>query len=319
MSEIVQLTLPWDNQDDVTKKRNSELAELISFIFAFFYYLLYIFGISGGVYPYLYSADIQFLGYESRIVSFLGFIANRWWLIILLFIVFLCITIVLSFLLTRTNFNKLRTYYEFLKADSIRLSKVEKVQVYAKDITLIGLFSILVFAVTAIISMAMTTIILAFFVPTFLNNISSQSFGVFYLIFLIVNIIAYPLLLLLYGYFSRRKLRKQAEVSMEDFLKDDGEIDMEKWKEKTWGKKPYSYDWESDEYEPVTCFSCGTIISSNLSACPICKADLLKKIEEIDAEYKTEKSEDYPLEEDVKESDNTKEEDEDRGEESGKK
>ena len=77
-----------------------------------------------------------------------------------------------------------------------------------------------------------------------------------------------------------------------EFLKEDGEIDMEKWKARTWGKKPYSYDWEDDDYIPITCFSCGSIISSNFSECPICKADLIKEIEEMDVEYEEQEEND---------------------------
>ncbi|MCG3223226.1 MAG: hypothetical protein H7647_02080, partial [Candidatus Heimdallarchaeota archaeon] len=251
----------------------------------FFYYLLYMFGMSGGMYPFLRSADLQFLEKISDGVNILGYITNRWWLIFVLFFVFLCATILLTFLLTRTRFNKLRVYSEYLKADTKTLGALDKIQIITLDIGVIALFAVLIFVIIELITMAITTIILSFFISSLITNYDTQSFGLIYLIFLVVHVIVFPLLVFLYKFQSKRRLKLTSETDINEFLKGDGEVGMEKWKEKTWGKKPYSYNWESDEYIPITCFSCGSIISSNFSECPICNADLLKEIEEIDAEY----------------------------------
>ena len=66
---------------------------------------------------------------------------------------------------------------------------------------------------------------------------------------------------------------------------------MVKWRARTWGKKPYTFNWDEEDVFPITCFSCGSIISSDLTTCPICDADLIKEIEEIDAEYSAEEFE----------------------------
>jgi hypothetical protein len=285
MPEILQIIFPWDKNKEINKKRNHELGEFISILFVFFYYLLYMFGMSGGVYPYLRSADLQLLGKISGGVNALGYIANRWWLIFVLFFVFLCATILLTFLLTRTRFNKLRVYSKYLKADTKTLGALDKIQIITLDIGVIALFAVLIFVIIELITMAITTMILSFFISSLITNYDTQSFGLVYLIFLVVHVIVFPLLVFLYKFQSKRRLKLTSETDINEFLKGDGEVDMEKWKEKTWGKKPYSYNWESDEYIPITCFSCGSIISSNFSECPICNADLLKEIEEIDAEY----------------------------------
>ncbi|MCK5304992.1 MAG: hypothetical protein KAJ72_07065 [Candidatus Heimdallarchaeota archaeon] len=285
MPEILQIIFPWDKDENISKKRNHELGEFVTILFVFFSYLLYMFGLSGGVYPYLKSADLQFLGKISDGVNALGYIANRWWLIFVLFLVFLFVTTLLTFLLTRTRFTKLRAYNEYLKADMKDLGKLDKIQIIALDTGIIALFSVLVFVIIELITMAITTIILSFFISSLITNYDTLSFGLVYLIFLIVHIIVFPLLVFLYTFQSKRRLKVTSETDINKFLKADGEVDMEKWKAKTWGKKPYSYNWESDDYIPITCFSCGSIISSNFSECPICNADLLKEIEEIDAEY----------------------------------
>ncbi len=288
MPEIIQIIFPWDKNSTINKKKNYELGEFISILFVFFYYLLYMFGMSGGMYPFLRSADLQFLEKISDGVIILGYIANRWWLIFVLFFVFLSITILLTFLLTRTKFNKLRVYNEYLKTDMKSLGKLDKIQVIALDIGIITLFAILIFITFELITMAITTIVLSFFISSFITNYTFQSFGLVYLIFLVVHVLVFPLLVFLYNFQSKRRIKVTSETDINEFLKGDGEVDMDKWKAKTWGKKPYSYNWEDDDYVPITCFSCGSIISSNFSECPICNADLLKEIEEIDAEYAAE-------------------------------
>ena len=77
-------------------------------------------------------------------------------------------------------------------------------------------------------------------------------------------------------------------VDYKEFLTEDGEVDMEKWRKETWGKKPYSFDWEEEDVFPITCFSCGAIISSDLTICPICDTDLIKEIEAIESEFEDE-------------------------------
>ena len=88
-----------------------------------------------------------------------------------------------------------------------------------------------------------------------------------------------------------KKLIPTETFNFKEFMKEDGEVDMEKWRLRTWGKKPYTFNWEEEEVFPITCFSCGSIISSDLTVCPICDADLVKEIEEIDTEYSAENTE----------------------------
>ena len=76
-----------------------------------------------------------------------------------------------------------------------------------------------------------------------------------------------------------------SEIDLREFMTEEGEIDLEKWRERTWGKKAYTFDWSEEEVFPITCFSCGAIISSDFTECPICNVDLLQEIEEIDTEY----------------------------------
>ena len=106
---ILQTAYFWDSQEKILVKRNQDLGNLISSIFVFFYFLLFTFGVSGSVYPILRESDLNWLGYISSIISSLGYIANRWWLIIILFLISLTLTLVLSLIFTKTSPESLLT------------------------------------------------------------------------------------------------------------------------------------------------------------------------------------------------------------------
>lgn len=288
---ILQSVYFWESQEKILKKKNQDLGNLITSIFMFFYYLLFVFGVSGAVYPTLREADLNWLGYISSIVSSLGYIANRWWLIFIIFLLTLILTLGLSMLFTKTSFVVLRTYIEYLKMDTIKYSKKETINQIISDLVVLSLFALPIFLVIEIITMAISSIFFIFVLPI-IFNLTSNSLGIVYLLILIVHIVVFPLFLLLYQYLLRKKIVITSSIELKDFLKEDGDVDLEKWRARTWGRKPYSFDWEEEDFIPITCFSCGSVISSNLTVCPICNADLVKELEEIDAEYDTENEED---------------------------
>lgn len=303
---ILQTAYFWDSQEKILVKRNQDLGNLISSIFVFFYFLLFTFGVSGSVYPILRESDLNWLGYISSIISSLGYIANRWWLIIILFLISLTLTLVLSLIFTKTSPESLRTYIEYFKIDIDKYSKKESTNQVISDIAMLFLFALPIFIILEIFTMATSSIFFIFVLPL-IFNLTSNSLGIVFLLILIVHIVGFPLFMLLYQYFLRKKMIITSSVELKDFLKDDGEVDLEKWRARTWGRKPYSFDWEEEEFIPLTCFSCGSVISSNLTECPICNADLIKELEEINAEYKTEDEEESLSEEASDEKSNNKE------------
>lgn len=285
---IMQATYFWDSQEKNLVKRNQDLANLISCIFIFFCFLLFVFGVSGSLYPILRESDLNWLGYISGIVNSLGYIANRWWLIFLLFLLSLMLTLALSLLFTKTSFSVFRTYLEYFKMDTNKYSKKETTFQVISDILTLFLFAILIFIILEILTMALSSIFFIFIIPL-IFNLTSNSLGIVFLEILIIHIIGFPFFMLLYQILLRKRIISSSSINLKDFLKEDGEVDLEKWRARTWGRKPYSFDWEEEEFIPITCFSCGSVISSNLTECPICNADLVKELEEIDTEYDAEK------------------------------
>jgi len=144
---IMQATYFWDSQEKNLVKRNQDLANLISCIFIFFCFLLFVFGVSGSLYPILRESDLNWLGYISGIVNSLGYIANRWWLIFLLFLLSLMLTLALSLLFTKTSFSVFRTYLEYFKMDTNKYSKKETTFQVISDILTLFLFAILIFII----------------------------------------------------------------------------------------------------------------------------------------------------------------------------
>jgi hypothetical protein len=284
MPPIVEAVYLWDSQKVRMRKRNQDFANIIATFLIFFYFLLFIFGLSGRVYPLLRDYDITFLGYRSAIVKFLGFIANRWWFIFLIFLFSLIVIIPLTFLITRTRIGTFRTFIEYLKLDFRGITKFECAKQIFFDILRIAGFSIISFAIAEIITAGIYSVIFVIIISFILSGLQ-QSVGILYTVFLVTHFIIFPLILALYQYYLRKRMIHTSEVDFKEFLKEDGEVDLEKWRARTWGKKPYTYDWSEDEFFPITCFSCGSLISSNLIECPICKADLEKEIKTIDAEY----------------------------------
>ncbi len=284
MPSIIEAVYLWDSQKTRMRKRNQDFANVIATFMIFFYFLLFIFGLSGGVYPLLREYDLTFLGYRSGIVNFLGFIANRWWFIFLIFLFSLLVIIPLTFLLTRTRIGSFRTFIEYLKLDFKGFTKFENSKQVFFDILKIAGFSIISFAIAEIITAGICSIIFVLIISFILSGLQ-QSLGILYTVFLITHIIIFPSIVAIYQYYLRKRMTHISDVDFKEFLREDGEVDLEKWRARTWGKKPYTYDWSEDEYFPITCFSCGSLISSNLIECPICKADLEKEIKAIDAEY----------------------------------
>jgi len=227
------------------------------------------------------------LGYKSGIVETLGYAANRWWLIFLLFLFSLIIVTVLTFLLSKTRFGSFLTYIEFLKVDFEKESKRDIFQRIITDIAKIFAFTIITFILIEIITSAICSIAFLFVLPMMFSG-ANRSFGIIYLTFFITQIIVFPLIILLYQFILSRRMGVISDIDLREFMTEEGEIDLEKWRERTWGKKPYTFDWSEEIVFPITCFSCGSIISSDFTQCPICNVDLLQEIEEIDTEYEVE-------------------------------
>ena len=302
MPQLVQNTYIWDRKQRSYGKRNQEMGNIISMFFLFVYFLIYLFTVSGKFYPILKATDINWLGQISGIVYTLGYITERWWLIFILFFVSLAFCIVLILLLTRTSIGSFRTYVEYLNNDSKKMQKTELIKQLSIDIAKIASTSIPIFIIVEIIVMGVSSLLLIFILPVILN-VTENTLGIVYVVLLVSHIVFFPVILFFYQFFLRRRMTAIEATDISDFLTEDGEVDLEKWRSRTWGKKSYTYDWDKEEHIPITCYACGAVISSNLTECPICQADLISEFEEIITDYKVEEDEEADNNEsDVKKS-----------------
>ena len=291
MPHLVQNTYIWDRKQKSYGKRNQEMGNIIAMFFLFVYFLVFLFSVSGKFYPVLKTTDLNWLGYISGIVNSLGYITKRWWLIFILFFVSLLCCLVFVLLLTKTSIGSFRTYIEYLNNDSKKMQKSELVKQLSKDFALIAATSIPIFIVAEIIVMGISSLFLIFILPVILN-VTENSLGIVYVVLLVAHIIFFPAILFLYQFFLRKRMTAIEATDISEFLTENGEVDLEKWRARTWGKKSYTYDWDKEEHIPITCFACGAVISSNLTECPICNADLVSEFDEIITEYEVEEDKD---------------------------
>ncbi len=305
MSDLIQPIYPWNRSKVAMKKRNQGLGNIISLNFIFLYYLLFVFITSGKIYPALRQADINLLGHVSGLVLSLRYLVFNWWLSVILFFVSLVFTFIFTAIVTKTRPSLFKIYFEYLKIDTKNQSKKEILKVIIIDILEIGGLSIISFIFLELLTFAIASLIVTMILPLAIN-ITEVSLSYFFLTILIVHIVFFPLLIYFYNRMVMKKMTVTASIDYEKFLTEDGEVDMEKWKEESWGKKPYTFDWEEEDVFPITCFSCGSIISSDLTICPICDTDLIKEIEVIETEL-AESSESIESEEIVQEDDESDE------------
>ena len=290
MPPIIEAVFPWEKQQKAVMKKNQELGNLFKINFVFTFFLLFVFTVLGKLYPLLRILDMNFLGYKSWLVESLGYLVYNWWISIVLFFSASIITIFLSLLVTKTSIGAFRSYLEYLKIDFKDKQRGLIVKTVIKDISIIAGFSLIVFLILEFITFAVSSLIASFVLPI-VYNLNETSLANVFLSILLSHIIFFPLFVFIYQRMINKKLVPTETFNFKEFMKEDGEVDMEKWRSRTWGKKPYTFNWEEEDVFPITCFSCGSIISSDLIVCPICDVDLVKEIEEIDTEYLAENTE----------------------------
>jgi len=286
MSGLIQPFYPWNRLKDAMKKHNQELGNIISLNLIFLYYLLFVFIVSWKIYPTLWWADYNLLGAGqiSSPVRVLEYLIVNWWISVLLFFVVFFITLLFTSLITKTKLQMLRTYFEYVRLDIKNQSKNEVIKTIFIDLLKIAGFSVLGFLILELITFAISSLFVTILPITY--NITEVSLSYFFLAILVTHILFFPLLVFFYNRMSMKKMVSTSTTDFQKYLTEEGEVDMEKWRKETWGKKPYTFDWEGEDVFPITCFSCGSIISSNYTICPICDTDLIKEIDEIEAETK---------------------------------
>ena len=287
MADLIQAVYPWTRNKVALKKKNQDLGNIISLNFIFLYLLLFLFVTSGKIYPILRQIDINILGYISSLVLLLRYLVFNWWISVLLFLFSVIIMFLFVELITRTNLRSLKIFIEYLKIDTKSKSKKTVILIILRDILEIGFWSIISFIFLELVTFATSSLIVTLILPITLN-ITEISLNYVFLTILIVHIVFFPLLMYFYNKLVKKKITISDDLNIKDFLTEEGEVDMDKWREETWGKKPYTFDREKEDVFPITCFSCGSIISSDLTVCPICDTDLVKEIEVIDTELEDE-------------------------------
>ena len=205
MSNLIQPVYPWNKSKNIIKRKNQGLGNIISLNFIFLYFLLFIYVVSGKIYPALRQADINLLGHISGLVYGLRFLVFNWWWSIVLFLVSFILAIFLTALITKTKPELFRTYMEYIRLDSKDQTKKETMKEVFKDILEIAGYSVLSFLVLELITFAISSLIVTMILPL-AYDITQVSLSYFFLAILISHIIFFPLLVYFYNRMVMKKM-----------------------------------------------------------------------------------------------------------------
>lgn len=276
----------WDTEDKIKKKSNIELGNLIVVFFSLWNLAIFLYIMAKIFYPMLYHIEKQNTGTMSGWLEFIRTLTHYWWSGLILFVLAFVVITSLTLLVTKTKPHKIITYFLYVQYESRGDTIKRKIISALNSLATLYLYSIMVFSLLELFTICLTFIIIALVFPLLIEKIKII-ITLTVVIGLVIHIIIFPLFTALYVRFINNKINLQETINLEDFLDETGEIDYKKWRDKTWGKKPYSYNWKEEEYIPLICPSCGSVISSNLTICPICKTNLEEAIEELQQEIDT--------------------------------
>jgi len=246
----------------------------------YLFFTIYLFLISKIIYYPLVSLERKSFGSEGTILAILGIFTNNfgWGLLLFFFALFVCLVFVLITLDTKPK--ELKNLFSHLIVDFHGKKNKEIIKYVIYDLVIIEFYSVLIFLVIELFLSALASITLGIVVPMLLQK-GVKMFTYLYMILSIEHIVMFPIFIYGYYYFVKKRISSEVKINLELFLDEEGEIDYNKWKTLTWGRKPYSYNWKNEEYYPIICPSCGSVISSNLTICPICDADLVEEISKL--------------------------------------
>ncbi|MHA1684881.1 MAG: hypothetical protein ACTSYD_00585 [Candidatus Heimdallarchaeaceae archaeon] len=273
----------WDNDAKIRKKSNIELGNLVVIFFAFWNIAIFLYIMAKVFYPMLFRIEKQNTGTISGWLQFLKTLTHYWWSGLILFIVAFIVITLLTLLVTVTKPRKLIAYVSYIQYEAREDLIKDKISSAIRSLVRLYLYSIIIFALLELFTLCFTFVVLALIFPLLIEKIKIL-ITLTVMISFIIHIVIFPSFIALYARFISSKANLPETINLEEFLDETGEIDYKKWRDKTWGKKPYSYNWKEEEYIPLICPSCGSVISSNLTICPICKANLEEAIEELQQE-----------------------------------
>ncbi|MHA1304210.1 MAG: hypothetical protein ACTSQE_11785 [Candidatus Heimdallarchaeaceae archaeon] len=279
MYHFLEAIYPWDSAEKMKQKQENKIGTVLLSSLAFLYSLFLVFGVVGAINPTLKSSELVQFGENSFTIQFINSIHNQKWLTIIIFLTIFIFYTYISFVILevkRKDFlsfsRKIKEYLTVVSFSKILFSIV-------RDVIIISLTAFLLFVFTEIITFGISTVIVTLALTIILTT-SIFVYGPAIGVAIISHLLIYPIVLALYFKIVERKAIKQKSEDYDKYYKE-GEVDIAKWREHTWAKKSYSYDWRKEEYAPFICPNCSSIISSNLIQCPICNANILELLEEL--------------------------------------
>ncbi len=287
MPKIINVLFPWD---DHYKFRNNEnrVGSALLIVFSYIYFIVFLILSLKLLIPFFSMSETAQFGHNSPLMLSMDTLISKWWVGLLSFGSLMIIYILSIFSEKIIKLEHFRSLFKIMQNYSKLTSLSSFIFNLTRDILIIAFIAFPLFVISELISFAVVVVILSIILPFVLVSANFVYATVIFMA-LLFHIGVYPFTQTLYLKLLTKQMKKSNKKS-DDFSDyyTNGEINVNRWTEHTWAKKAYSYDWQNEEYEPFVCPQCGSIISSNLTVCPICNANIPDLINEILEEEKDE-------------------------------
>lgn len=295
MDTLVDAVYIWDSRNKIKTKKNIDFGNALVVFFTLWFTALFLYVMAKVLYPTMLKLEKQTIESPSGLLSFIRTLTHYWWSGLILLIFSLIVISVLSLVIAQLKPDRIWAYIVYFRHELRDKKPVTKMLLVVKTLSILLAYSFVTFLVVEILTIVSMFFVFGLILPPLFNS-TKIILTVTFTIGVFVHVVVVPLLLLVYNNYINKKASIAEEIDLKEFMDESGEIDFKKWRARTWGKKPYSYDWKNEEYIPIICPSCGSVISSNLIVCPICKTNLEEEIkllqdEEITGEEEPEKDE----------------------------
>ena len=279
MNRFFLIIYPWDSIDKKNEKKKNLTGTFLMMSLSGIYSFILISLFLRNILPIIAKSEYEFLGKNSITLRFLNSVFSKGWEFALIFI-FLVISYILIYFY---NLNIKRTTIQFLfskiKATKEYYDSLYRVIVIiCKEFIEVIFIALFNFIIAEILTLGLVSIVSTISISLVLNS-SFSVYGVALATGIILHILTYPIMNVLYFLILIKEKKEKTVFERLDHKKID--FELENWRDLTWGKKGYSYDWKDEEYAPFICPNCNSVISSNLVICPICDTNVVELLEKI--------------------------------------
>ncbi|MHA1415195.1 MAG: hypothetical protein ACTSRR_02935 [Candidatus Heimdallarchaeaceae archaeon] len=279
MNRFFLIIYPWDSIDRKNEKKKNLIGTFLMMSFSGIYSLILLGIFLKKILPIISKSENELLGKNSITVRFLNSIFSNGWLFAIIFVIIVVLYSITYFFNLKIDQNTIKFLFTRIKATKDYYNSLFRVfLIVCKELIEVIFIALLEFIIAEIITLGLVSIISTISISLALNS-SLSIYGLALATGIFIHVLSYPIMNALYFLIIIKEKKEKKVFRHFDHKKID--FELEKWREHTWGKKGYSYDWREEEYAPFICPNCNSVISSNLVICPICGENVVELLEKL--------------------------------------